>query len=242
VADSLENTVTLDLSGDKFLASFLEDLPQKVYDRVVKTAFRVPAMRIMKTARQLAPITIGNKQKNRPPAGTLRKLIKVRNLRKQKGVVGVRVGTSSRDIPEGEAFYSYFQEYGYKIGKRPFRNRVPERLRAEKLAEKQRLLEHSTETSVFDPGISAARRAKLMAAATERMRKKKTKLASQIADLQVSISGDVRRKIPGKFFIRRAFDAHKNISKQEMRNELIFAVEAEQEKAARKQQQQAKAA
>jgi hypothetical protein len=46
--------------------------------------------------------------------------------------------------------------------------------------------------------------------------------------------GDTRRQIPPKFYFRRAFDAHKNITKQDMRNELILAVEAETEKAAKK--------
>jgi HK97 gp10 family phage protein len=224
------NTIVLDLSGDKFLAMFLEDLPQKVLDRVVKTAFKAPAKRIAKTAQQLAP----------KKTGFLKKMIKVRPLRKQKGVVGVRVGTAEKEYT-GKAFYAYFQEYGWRQGKRPFRTRVPEHMRAERLAETERLLANSGEISVFDPGLSAARRKRLQAAALTKRQGKTTKLETKAADLRKAL-GDTRKQIPPKFYFRRAFDAHKNITKKEMRDELILAVEAETEKAAKKMEREAKAA
>jgi hypothetical protein len=216
------NTIVLDLSGDKFLAMFLEDLPQKVYDRVVKSAFKVPAKRIAKAASANAPKTIGTKQKGRPPAGTLKKELKVRTLPKRKGWVGVIAGTSPKGWG-GPAFYGYFQERGWKIGKRPWTWHISDKQSQERLDE----LVAIGIRQKFKSAKERQSHLKMLRAAEENLAARKN---------------DKRRKIPPKFFLRRAFDAHKNITKQEMRNELILAVEAETEKAAKKMEREARAA
>lgn len=223
-----QNAIVLDLSGDKFLASFLEGLPQKVLDRVVKTAFKVPANRIAKAAKQLAPVR----------SGFLKKQIKVRSLRKRKGVVGVRVGTSEVEYT-GKAFYAYFQEYGWRTGKRQFRTRVPERMRKEKLAGLRQQIEFSGASLVLDPGLSLATRLKRQEAFREQQAKRLAKLKTRAADIEKAL-GDTRRQIPPKFYFRRAFDANANITKQEMRNELVLAVEAEVKEAKRMNREAAK--
>lgn len=169
-----ENTIVLDLSGDVELVKTLSNLPQRVYDNIVKTSFRGPAKRIVEAARRTAP----------KDTGLLKREIKVRTMRKRKGVVGVIAGTGPGGFG-GKAFYGHFQEKGWVTGKRTAEDR------------------------------------------------------------QIQMKGGIRepkkgqRRIPGKFFIKRAFDANKNITQQEMKREVYAAIEKELAKEAKRQARKA---
>lgn len=208
-----QNAIVMDLSGDQELFFTLVALPNAVQDRVAKTAFRNPANRIMKTARDLAPVSRRKKSPDRPKRGYLRSQIKVRSLPRSRSRVGVRVGTSSVEFT-GKAFYAYFQEYGWKQGKRQWRSHKSTDSLKRRLAELKGILANQENTP--SQAVSA---------------KKKLQFRHYVESLEKQIQfrekSDRRRQIPPKFFFRRAFDAHKNITAQEMRKNIIEAIEIE---------------
>lgn len=206
------NAIILDLSGDQDLFFALVALPNNVQDRVAKTAFKVPAERMAETAKQLAP----------EASGFLKKQIKVRSLRRNRFRVGVRVGTAETEFT-GKAFYAYFQEYGWKQGKRPFRSRTRISERATRLDDLRKRFETLKNT---DAGVLSNK---------ARLRRLKAigKTRSQIGDLLKAEKHDKRRQIPPKFYFRRAFDAHKNITAAEMKRNIIEAIKIEKDKLAR---------
>jgi hypothetical protein len=201
----MAETVFANLSGHKAVLLVLEQLPAAVENRVLKHALREAAKPILKSARANAP----------KDTGALRKGVKIVAWKRKPGRVGFTIGLTP-DI----AFYGYLQEEGWSAGKRPWKSHRSERSVEARLNE----LEAIGKRQKFDRSKKAGRRE--LRGFISSLRAARANLAARKAD--------TRRKIPGKFFIRRAYDAHKQAAADRMGDLIVKGMEKEAERLAKK--------
>lgn len=209
--------ISINLSGDLELRRALKSLTPALEKKALRTALRTAAKPILATARANAPKTQGTKHPDRPPPGTLRKSIKIRAFKRtRKGRVGFSIGMGSKDYV-GKAFYGSFQEYGWKQGKRPWRGHTS-------TAQIERRIKALTGILGTQADLTLKRRKQL-----------RRYLQGFEKHLEFRRTGDTRRQIPGKFFIRRAYDTHKFSTRDNMRRLILEAVDKTVQQEAAKQ-------
>jgi HK97 gp10 family phage protein len=200
-----EEIIAINLTGLTELVSALKQLPERVEKKVVSFALREAAKPLLKAARKLVPVK----------SGLLKKSIKIRAFKKKRpGIVGFSVGGSIVNFPQGEAFYGFWQEYGWRVGKRPWRSHTSLKSLETRLAEWEGILERQRLS-----------------------RKKRLQVVRFVKGFKQSIRerrNDKRRQIPGKFFIKRAYDAHKHITADTMAKLIVKGMEREATRLAKK--------
>lgn len=206
--------ISIDLTGSKELIAVLKALPGQVEKKVLSFAVREAAKPILKAARRLVPVG-KYPQGSGEVGGTLKKSIKIRAFKKKRpGIVGFSVGGNIRDFPQGEAFYGFWQEYGWRAGKRPWRSHTSLKHLQTRLAEWEGILERQKLT-----------------------RRKRLQVQRFVKGFRQSIrerKNDKRPQIPGKFFIKRAYDANKHVSRDTMEKLIVKGLEREAERLAKK--------
>ena len=184
--------VTANLHGDIELIATLRSLTPAMEKKAITAALRTAGKPILQTARAIAP----------KETGKLKKSIKQRVFKKRiKGRVGFTIGWYGSD-----AFYGAFQEYGWKVGKRPWKAHTSKAEVYSRLEE----LEQIGKTQKF------------------RKRKDKLQFLRQLRAARANVAAreaDTRREIPGKFFMRRAFDQHAGAIRDNLRRLILEAVD-----------------
>jgi HK97 gp10 family phage protein len=99
--------VTMVITGDERLNAQLAKLKGPEAKKIIRQAARKALKPVQDTARRNAP----------KRTGSLRKSIVIRSLAKSRKQIGARVLTG-RDTVKTKHFYSAFQEFGWKAGRR----------------------------------------------------------------------------------------------------------------------------
>ena len=94
---------SVELKGLSEIEQKLKGLPIKVRKGMMRKALRAGGKIILAAAKQESPVS----------TGLLRSQIKLRVHKNKRGFMSIRVGTGSKGN-SGPAFYSSFQELGYK--------------------------------------------------------------------------------------------------------------------------------
>ena len=103
-------TVNVRIEGAKEIEKALKQLTKAQGRAAIRKGCRAGAKITQRAAKQIAP----------RKTGLLAKSIKVRAIKRSRTKVGVMVTTgSSSNLFTGKTFYGAFQEWGWKVGKRP---------------------------------------------------------------------------------------------------------------------------
>lgn len=93
----------ISLNGDKALVSKLDSLDKKDLSKVVRQATRKNSKIVQTETKNLAPVE----------SGMLKKAVKVRSMKRQKGYVGSKTTVLFAGKTKSNMFYGAFQEFGY---------------------------------------------------------------------------------------------------------------------------------
>ena len=112
--------VTIEIKGGKELAQFLETLPAKTANKIVRQGLREGAKIIERNIERAAPVGPTRTRKGKViEGGRLKRSIKVRAGRRSRGSISMLVTTSGSDnLFQGDQYYGGFVEFGHFIGKR----------------------------------------------------------------------------------------------------------------------------
>jgi len=103
--------MSTEIKGLEELISKLNGLPDKLETKVVRAAIRKGAILMRDKARDKVPVD----------TGTLKKSIKIRNNRSEKGIISFKIGPTSDKKKGTDVFYGRFVEFGTsKMAAKPF--------------------------------------------------------------------------------------------------------------------------
>ncbi len=99
------------ITGLESLIKKLNDLPDKLEKKVIRSAVRKGAIIVRDKARGYAP----------KKTGTLKKSIKIRNNKSARGITSFKIGPTNDKKKGTDVFYGRFQEFGTsKMPAHPF--------------------------------------------------------------------------------------------------------------------------
>lgn len=210
---------SISLDGDMTLQARLRELTPRLEKSALRTALRESARPMLAAAQKFAPVLgtnvfeetvwTGKRWGKRKFAtgrigGSLRKSLRIRAFkRSRKNRVGVWIGTSALASPfQGKQFYGAFQEFGWKVGVRPERDKRVVKALAQRF-------------NFFAQARNAG------GGAHEAFVRK----AQETAAKQNLSRNDGRRFIEGKKYIRKAYNLTKHRVRNEMRTQIMRAID-----------------
>lgn len=117
----------IDLTGAEDIIRSLKELGPEVEKEALRIVIREAGNIVLPVARALCPVSEKGSHGQNP--GALRKNLKLRTMRRKRGRVGVRIGTSAKGFHNSKQFYGWFQEEGYRVGKRSNKIRQAQKIR-----------------------------------------------------------------------------------------------------------------
>jgi hypothetical protein len=187
--------VTVSLTGHREVAQLLADLPEKQIKPALRKVLRASAKPILTAAKLRAP----------RKSGAMAKSLTIRAFkRSRKQRIGFWIGTTQRGSAYGgKAFYAWFIEKGFKIGKRTREIRQAQDY-ARKLRRSPMKLRDELAAS-----LSGANQLK----------------PKQIRPRRPAVlTVDHRESVPGKFFIESAYQSKAEQAKTEIEQGMLTAL------------------
>jgi hypothetical protein len=193
---SLSPVVTVSLSGDKQIAELLASLPEKHIKPTLRKVLRAAAKPILTAAKLRSP----------RDSGAMRKALTIRAFKRtRKPRIGFWIGTTQRGSAYGgKAFYAWFVEKGFRIGKRSKTIKAAQnfsnKLKRNPLSLRDRLGNALTQgQAMIQRDLDVKRVGKVLAS-------------------------DKRTAIPGKFFIESAYKDKAEQAKNEILQGVLEAL------------------
>jgi hypothetical protein len=221
---AIRGFLSISLDGDWTLQARLRELTPRLEKAALRTALRESARPMLAAAQKFAPVYgtktfvetvfVDKRWRKRTFAtgrigGSLRKSLRIRAFkRSRKNRVGVWIGTSALASPfQGKQFYGAFQEFGWKVGVRPERDKRV----AGAIAQRLNFFAAARQGSTGQRG-GAAHEAFVRS-------------AQKAAATQSLSRADTRRFIEGKKYIRKAYNLTKYRVRNEMRTQIVRAID-----------------
>jgi hypothetical protein len=198
-------SATVDALKRRRLEFMLKSLPMKIQRKIIREETRaaINSSGMLKAARQKAP----------KATGALRRAITVRAIKRSRRFAGVELtlrddALAKKGGKRVKVFYGGFQERGWRVGKRSRELNTAMRLISRRANEDPTKFTLRQKMNRLNP-------------------LKSQKMLANEQRARLTASMDTRRKIPGKFFLKKVADTVGPIAQRTAINEIARRVERE---------------